>query len=123
MTELKSLHSPDVGDLKSYVPEDEDCFGFLLTAMIGAPGEKGEEAFDIMVCSPMWILRNRKPSDILVGRHYLIMQEYNFERLVSFIQKFCRSCSGNTWAEIANKLSRLGRWEFEDYQNEIPTSR
>jgi hypothetical protein len=31
------------------------------------------------------------------------------------INQYCESCAGETWDEIAGKVGRLGRWEFEDY--------
>jgi len=34
---------------------------------------------------------------------------------VSAINKFLKSCSGEDWNAVARKVSRLGKWEFEDY--------
>ncbi|MCU1273492.1 MAG: hypothetical protein JWO48_923 [Bryobacterales bacterium] len=114
--ELKRLHSPDVYDLRAYLPEVSDNFGFLLQAMIGPKGIEGEESFDIQVCTPKWLIGHSGRTDIILGRHYLIMIEYDYDRLVEKIASFCNECSGETWQEIAGRLSRLGKWEFEDYQ-------
>ena len=84
--------------------------------MIGPKGLEGEESFDIQVCTPKWLSEHHEGTDILLGRHHLIMFEYSYERLVDYISAFCSECSGQTWQEVAAKLSRLGRWEFEDYR-------
>jgi len=113
---LKRLHSPDVHDLRTFVPEVCDDFGFLLQAMIGPAGLDGEESFDIQVCTPKWLGDHHDRSAVVVGRHHLIVFEYNYERLAHFISEYCAKCSGRTWQEIAMRLGRLGRWEFEEYQ-------
>jgi hypothetical protein len=53
---------------------------------------------------------------IINGRHHLIMTAYDYNELWSYISNFVSSCSGDTWQEVASKLGRLGRWEFEDYR-------
>ena len=113
--ELKRLHSPDIYDLESYRPETADKFGFLLQAMIGPEGKDGEESFDIEVCTPRWLDENYDLDEVVIGRHHLIVREYNYQRLVQSIQEFLKSCTGKDWNEVARKVSRLGMWEFEDY--------
>ena len=112
---LKRLHSPDILDLSTYQPADPQFFGFLLQALYGPEGEKGEESFDILVCTPSWLARELESASVLSGRHRIFMQEYNFERLRAFLLEYAKQCSGKTWEEAAKKLGRLGKWEFEDY--------
>lgn len=113
--ELKLLHSPDIRDLEHYQPEDPEKFGFLLQAMVGPEGEEGEESFDIEVCTPRWLSETYRTDAIIVGRHYLIVNEYNYQRIVAAIKGFLQNCSGENWGAVAEKVSRLGKWEFEDY--------
>ena len=113
--ELKHLHSPDIEDLKSYRPRIDDDFGFLLQMMVGPEGDAGEESFDILVCTPEWIKHRHKIDDLVLGRHFLIVFEYEYNRLLRFLQESCGQCSGETWEEVANKVGRIGKWEFEDY--------
>ena len=112
---IRRLHSPDVTDLVGYRPTDSDGFGFLLQVMIGPEGGEGEESFDVTVCSPNWLLARHNKEDVVIGRHHLIMFEYDYLRLKRTIEEFCKSCEGATWKELALKLGRLGKWEFEDY--------
>jgi hypothetical protein len=44
------------------------------------------------------------------------VRRYNFPRIEGFIRHYVDECSGETWEEIAEKLARLGKWEFEDYR-------
>lgn len=113
--ELKRIHSPDIYDLESYRPEDPNKFAFLLQAMIGPEGKEGEESFDIEVCTPRWLEEIYKLEEIVVGRHHLIVREYNYERIIKTIKDYLQNCSGEGWNEVAEKVARLGKWEFEDY--------
>ena len=113
--ELKQVHSPDVYDLENYRPEDPERFAFLLQAIVGPEGTEGEESFDIEVCTPKWLESTYKLEDVVVGRHHLIVREYNYERIIETIKDFLRDCSGENWHEVAGKVARIGKWEFEDY--------
>jgi hypothetical protein len=113
---LKSLHSTDIGDVEKYLPDEEDKFGFTLRAMVGAMEGEGEESFDIVVCTPKWLMEKYTRSDVLLGLHKLILFKYDHLRLRKFIEKYLMRCSGNTWEEVAQKVGLLGQWEFENFQ-------
>ena len=121
---LKGLHSTDLLkvepcqllNVETYRPEIDDNFGFVLRAMIGPMGEPGEESFDIIVCTPKWLIERYADSDILLGLHKLILFKYDYRAVRRFIEKYLMRCSGDTWEEVAQKVSLLGQWEFEGYQ-------
>jgi hypothetical protein len=113
---LKDLHSPDVEDLDSYAPENSRCFGFLLQAFFGPEDAEGEESFDVVVCTPEWLARGLHETKIIEGRHHLIVSEWDLDAIRSYLATYGRSCEGFTWREAATRLSRLGKWEFEDYR-------
>ena len=117
--ELKRLHSPDVHDLRTYKPENDHNFGLLLQLMVGPYGESGAESFDVLLCTPEWLKQHNKASDLVWGRHLLIVFKYDHDRLFHFLQEYCAQCSGNTWKEIAEKLGRVAKWEFEDYKSAV----
>jgi hypothetical protein len=114
--ELKSIHSPDVWDLQNYRPVTVDNFGFLIQLMVGTAETKGQDAFSVVVCTPEWLRQRYSSADILVGRHHLIIFEYNYDRLMSFLRNYCSNCIGETWEEIANRMGRLAHWEYEDFK-------
>jgi hypothetical protein len=105
-----------VYDLESFAPADPTCFGFLLQAMFGPEAARGEESFDILVCTPSWLASEVEREGIVNGRHTLIVAAYDLSRIRSFLTAYANTCTGETWHEAALKLSRLGKWEFEDYK-------
>lgn len=112
---LKDLHSPDI-DLDSFKPREAGNFMFLLQAFIGPDNKTGDESFDFQVCTPDWLKSNHSKAEVLFGRHLLIVFEYDLPRIRGKISKYCESCVGDTWQDIAEKLSRIGGWEFEDFK-------
>ena len=114
--QIKRLHSPDVYDLVTYVPSPGDKFGFLLQMIVGPDGEDSEESFDLTVCTPSWLAEKLGPSELLIGRHYLLIHRYEYPRLKRFLMDYCAKCEGQSWTEVAEKLGRIGKWEFEDYR-------
>jgi hypothetical protein len=115
---LYRLHSPDVADLEHYVPEQVDCFGLLLQAMIGSDDAPGEESFDFMVCTPKWFAAELQASNepIAFGRHYLFLRHYDYELLRQVIESLCIQATGEDWKAVAGFLGRFGKCEFEDYR-------
>jgi hypothetical protein len=113
---LKRLHSPDAFDLRNFSPPDPRCFGLLLQAMFGPEHQDGEESFDIVVCTPKWIEMEVERKQVVDGRHHMIVREFDLQQVQSFLVRYANECVGKTWEEAATKLSRLGKWEFEDYK-------
>jgi hypothetical protein len=52
---------------------------------------------------------------VLSGRHYLIMARIDVTVLQEFIRTAVEVVDESTWEELALKVGRIGRWEFEDY--------
>ena len=113
--EVRRLYSPDVYDLSKYVPKNPESFGILVQVMAGPEGEEGEESFDVVVCTPRWLSDHLALTDMTIGRHHLLVKQYDFDRLLQFVTDFAAECRGATWGEAAGRLARLGKWEFEDY--------
>jgi len=111
--QLRRLHSPDVSDLSKFRPSGPFCV--LVQAIVGPAGSPGEESFDILVCSPSWLDANIG-DEIVDGRHHLIMRDYKYKRLWDYIDSYCSMQKGKDWQVIAVRMSRLGKWEFEDYR-------
>ena len=112
---IRRFHSPDVDDLESFKPSEPDRFAFLLQILVGPENDQGEESFDVLICTPRWMLEKYSENDVVPGRHMIIVFKYDYERLTDFLRKQVAEVVGETWSDVAQGLSRLGRWEFEDY--------
>lgn len=81
---------------------------------IGTRGEPGADQFTIMVCTPSWLnnyLATRDEKHVF-GRHYLIMQAWDYERLREVIHWRVQHTPGETWEEFASRLDLYLHWEF-----------
>jgi immunity protein 8 of polymorphic toxin system len=111
--ELKFLFSADADPLEGFAPTEP--FGIHVMAMIGPAGEEGYESFDFMLCTPEWFAANFR-EDFKIGRHYLFVRAFDYEQLEKFVRGYCANCGeATTWSALAEKLARLGMWEFEDH--------
>jgi hypothetical protein len=116
-SEVKSIISVEIADFNTYRPIDEKSFSFLLTVAVGPKDTMEEELFDIEVCTPQWLMENHNLREIVLGKHKLIVFEFNMQGILEKINDLFGRCNGKDWNEIAIKLSRIGHWEFEDYRS------
>ncbi|MGZ8755660.1 MAG: Imm8 family immunity protein [Acidimicrobiia bacterium] len=113
---IRRFHSPDVWDLPSHKAGDPEWFGFLLQVMVGPADGPGEDSFDIVVCSPRWFADRLGEGEIRTGRHHLFMHRFDWDATEAFLRAEIESYEEDTWEELGERIGRLGRWEFEDYQ-------
>ena len=115
---LKELHSPDI-DLETFVPDDPKNFWFALEASIGVDGECGADLFVFEVYTPE-ALADRRASgclgEVVFGRNIIIVFSYDFRTLKLSLERYCDNCVEDDWEALSAKLSRIGKWEFEDYK-------
>ncbi len=114
---LKSFFSIDIDEkLQDYHPLNKDNFGFWADFYVGPKDSEGEEYFGVCVCTPKWLLENIKKDDVIFGRHYIIVSEYNYDTIYQALKKEIDSIEEDNWDKIGEKIGRIGHWEFEDYQ-------
>jgi hypothetical protein len=46
--------------------------------------------------------------------HYLFVPGINTERIEAFLNDRMRMLDGDNWRDLAEKIARIGSWEFED---------
>ena len=111
---MRSLHlDPDPRDL----PADPAEFLLLARLYVGPSDGPGEESFDVEVCTPEWLARRCAAEGFVDARHTVVTTQYSFTEagLRSFLTRRVENISGDTWHQVAEKVARLGLWEFEDY--------
>ncbi len=108
------LLDPDPREL----PSDPDEFVLLARLFVGPSDGPGEESFDVEVCTPEWLARRCAAEGFVDGRHTVIttVDTFTEDGLRSFLTRRVENTSGETWHEVAEKVVRLGLWEFEDYR-------
>ncbi len=108
---LKALRSDDVADLPRWVPPDPDEFAIPLVLEVGPLGLRGRERFELLAVTPRWLLRRRGARGAVLGRGKLIVFTWSFERIRAFLAREVEACTGETWPEVARKVSRIAEWE------------
>jgi len=111
---IRRFHSPDV-DVEACEPADPSDAGFLLQLMVGPSDGPGEESFDVMVCTPKWLSRTLLREGPVIGRHFLIVEWMDLPEIKSFLEAEVEKLNEPTWLRLAEKIGRIGKWEFEDY--------
>ena len=113
--QIRRLHTPDEDSLDSFDPERDDDFSLLVQVIVGPDSAEGEESFDLEIITPKELARRIAQTGPICGRHYLIVNRFDSEQIRRWIENAVSSCTGRDWGEVASKLSRIARWEFEDY--------
>lgn len=112
---MKRFHSPDA-ELQTYEPEDASDFGVLVQVMAGPADGPGEESFDVVVCTPRWLQRLTDEQGPVICRHHLVVESWDWPRIRLFLTQEVETHEAPSWRDLAAKIGRLGKWEFEDYQ-------
>lgn len=112
---LLRVMDDDVTDLSTDDPAE---FMYLAYMLVGPSDGPGEEAFQVIVCSPEWLAAEaRRQGGLFDARHHVVVDVDSFARRAvnEWLRKWVEAAEGGTWVEVAEKVARLGHWEFEDY--------
>ncbi|WP_171263326.1 Imm8 family immunity protein [Acinetobacter sp. ANC 4648] len=111
--QLKSIECFDV-DLTTYSGEEDGSIGLELTLYIGEFSSKEAEVFNVFVCSSDWLEKyENKPRLIL---NTILVSKFDLKEIENLINNYLMHCSGNTWEEMAYKISKAFSWGFDNYQ-------
>jgi hypothetical protein len=111
---LRRFYSPDLDlvDLsESEMPRSE----VLIQMLVGPADGPGEESFDVVICTGNHLSALAKREGPIIGRHYLVVEPSGLAEGLRFLREFVESLDERDWNALAGKISRVGRWEFEDY--------
>ncbi|MEJ8827505.1 immunity 8 family protein [Variovorax humicola] len=112
--ELKGLLCSNF-DMRTYVPEVSDSFGFWAELEIGEHGKNGADLFQVFICTPKWLEREVHEFGPICEHAKIIVDSYSYGDLESFIRRTISSIEGHDWGAVASKLRLLALWEFDDY--------
>lgn len=111
---LKGILSPDVIDLEKVEFDPREAFCVFIQATFGPEDAEGEESFGFLICNQLWVDSQRLKLSGLPGK-YLVVPEFNYDRIVNDLENIARECEGENWTVAAQKLSQFGEWEFDNY--------
>lgn len=114
--ELRGVFSPDVPDLRSHHPPDDEPWSVFVQLLVGPSGADGEESFGVVVCNGAWLESRARDQGPVLGRHHLVVASFAWGAVEGFVESYLERCVGETWDDVAQQVARLGHWEFEDYQ-------
>ena len=92
-----------------------DRGAFWLRLLVGPHGGRGEESFDVCVCTTDWLKGQVSSQGPMFGRHHLIVNRLNIDQATDFLRNVIENKRAQTWTELATELGEIGAWEFEDY--------
>ena len=49
-------------------------------------------------------------------RHTILAKDYNIPETVALMTRYVEELEEESWEVLAHKISRVARWEFEDYR-------
>ncbi len=113
--EIKKIHSPDIQNLESYKPIENDNFGFLLQLFIGESHKEGADSFDLTVCTSKWIKNNFILEDGFSLKDHLIVSDYDFDEIKNYLENHINNLNETSWEKIAMKIDKIAHWEFRNY--------
>ncbi|MGX7678693.1 Imm8 family immunity protein [Jatrophihabitans sp. DSM 45814] len=90
----------------------------MSTVMVFAAGPIGvpsPETFQVTVCTPDGLAALVERDSVVIGRHFLFAAAIQVDQIEEFVRDRLRRLDGDSWTELAEKIARIGYWEFEDY--------
>jgi len=97
-------------------PDPEDCW-VVVMADIGTADSPGYDEFTFYVCTIKKLQAIVDGDGACFGKHLLVVNRFDWNLVEQAINDLCDSIEGDSWEDIASKLSRYGQWEFQDYRD------
>ena len=102
---------------EDYAPDDPMDDEAAIRLMVGPVGRLAEESVTVTVSTPTRLGRTLTSWGCPVfGRHRVIVEPMSMGPVIRYLTARVEALRADTWDELGAGLSRIGRWEFEDYQ-------
>ncbi|MGV6989416.1 Imm8 family immunity protein [Testudinibacter sp. P80/BLE/0925] len=97
-----------------YIPINNDVFHITLLLGIGGIDGEAMDYFDVSICTLEWVrLNNVKP---VILNNTILVDDYDFNKILKYINECINLCDGKNWYEVANNLSKFFLWEYDRYK-------
>ena len=91
--------------------EFDFCISYELG--IGENLERGGLMFKFEVVGVEYLKKLLMTEEIILGRHYIIMKDYDVNKLENRLNKIVTNKRYKNWDEVISYLSKFFRYEFE----------
>ena len=103
---------------EDYAPDDPMDDEAAIRLMVGPVGRLGEEPVTVTVSTPTRLGRTLTSWGCPVfGRHRVIVEPMSVGPVIRYLTARVEALRADTWDELGAGLSRIGRWELEDYRD------
>lgn len=110
---LDGIYSPDLpagyGELP---PNPANCW-VVVQADIGSVGGRGADCFTMYVTTPQFLEGCLDKASHQMGRGLIVVAEFDWDVVENAVKETCATVEGESWAELAEKLSRYFLYEYE----------
>jgi Immunity protein 8 len=110
---VKSIVSADPLWDSGEAPSGSFCVDVWV--LVGPEDGPGEESFEILVCNPSYLADQLREDSVMSGRHHLFVNYFNRNMIEEYLRRSIERIEGATWVDVAERVGRIGHWEFEDY--------
>ena len=107
---LKSLHSDEV-DLETWSPTSLEDIHICLDMSVRVRDIEGEITLNVTLASPE-ALRNRQKSQVLVEKHTVVIQQYNYNYVKKLLKELISKCNRETRYDSCLALQKYFHWEY-----------
>jgi hypothetical protein len=111
--ELKQVSWAEPTPLDQYQPDPTKPFSVEVTLHIGPKDGRGVDLFYVDVSNPAFLSVQLNAEGARLLQHTILVDDFLITDVERIVRDFCRTCTGETWHEVALLLMRLGRWEYE----------
>ena len=111
---ISSIELQNGWDLESHPPIDKERFDLVVRAIIGPDPGEGEEFFDFPLCSIRWINDEIDRDGFCALQRRLAISHWDPSIVRKAIDQLISPLYGESWDQLAAKLMRFARWEFEE---------
>lgn len=117
INKLKSVFLLESGNFADYKPSVPNNFHVTASLTIGPEDREVGSDYSIEICTPLWLDHHIQQSGPVVGRHMLVVNDFDAGEIRHRIENIISQCEVGSEAETQNRLGRFFFWDFEDFES------
>jgi hypothetical protein len=103
------------GEPSDFRPASE-AWEIGFAAHIGVEGEEGSDLFYFSACSAELLAQQAAREGYSIPRARIVLARWDARLVEAAVLDLLGRAAGDSWKEVAEKLSAFMEWEFADYR-------